>query len=693
MHVKKFLQKEDVQNSIAKLRAMNLESIEKSLSLKLLGRERGELLVFAFIISYTLVFSWYTILHHRSFNTFAWDLGIYNQAMWTTVRQGRLFYTTCELHFVPNGSFFGIHFAPILFLLAPVYALIPMPETLLVFQSFILALGAFPLYLLSRRKMSRIFGVVFSACYLLYPPLHGVNSYDFHVQAFFPVLMLSCLYYLEKQNWPKYFIFIFLSLMVQEQASYVVMFLGVYILWIYKGKIFSAIRSRRMDYKVILVPLITIATGVAWFFFARWIIYSLNPSPPPELKAVQNFAVLGVDEPANIPRYVLENPWKAFDALCYESYLKSSYLTLIFAPLALLSFLSPAPLIATLPWFGVSLVSNYPPYYRIGFQYPALIIPFVFASVVSGANKLLDRDLINSRIAKRVVSLLLVCSSIFCLTVSPLSPLIQGGYPSPAYIKPEITDHELILDKIIDLIPPNASILTQDNIFPHVSNRLDAYVVVPKIHGETPTWQNATHFILSLNTTYVLMDLKSDPYISIIMLSDIIDKKDYGLYASADKILLFKRFYVGKPIVFQPICIWYDHQSLIIGSGDILDDSSSVSGEVLCHKATNPRLGTFWYGPYDTLPSGNYTVSFSLKVSSLVDGRIITLDVRARGKEVAWLDVYASNFTEANAWQNFTLQFELKQPVLDIEFRGVNPSNVTDIYLDYIEAVSTDNYS
>jgi len=681
--------------SAAKVRAINLESIEKSLSLKLLGREKGELLVFAFIILYAFAFSSYTLLHHRSFNTFAWDLGIYNQALWTTVHQGRLFYYTCELHFVPDGSFFGIHFAPILFLLVPLYALVPMPETLLIVQSFILALGAFPLYLIGKQRMSRFFGVVFSLCYLLYPPLHGVNCYDFHVQAFFPVLMLACIYYLDKRNWPKYFMFVFLSLMVQEQVSYIVMFLGLYVFWMYKGKIFSAIRNRKIEDKTILVPFVTTAIGVAWFFFARWVIYSINPSPPPELKAVQNFAVLGVDEPTNIPCYVLENPWNAFGALHYESYEKFSYLMLIFAPLALLSFVSPASLIATVPWFGMAFVSNYSAYYRIGFQYSALIIPFVFSSTVSGAKKLLTRDFISSRIAKQVATLLLVSSSVFCLALSPLSPLIQGGYPSPAYIKPEITDHEAVLEKIIGLIPPNASILTQNNIFPHVSNRPNAYVVFSKIHGQTPTWQNATRFILSLNTTYVLLDLKSEPYVGQVMLSNVIEKKEYGLYASADKILLFKRFYVGKPCLFQPIRIHYDYQNLLAGSGEIVDDTSSVSGKVLYHKSTSQRSNIcFWYGPYDVLPFGNYTVCFTLKLGSLTDGHIITLNVHTRGKKDECLDVYSSNFTEANAWQNFTIQFELKQPaVLDIEFRGVNPSNVTDIYLDYIEVVSTDNYS
>lgn len=681
-----------VSKLAGKLKRISLDSVEKSLRTKFLGRERGELLVYAFILSYTLIFSWHAILQHLSFHTLAWDLGIYDQAMWTTAHQGRLFYYTCELYYVPSGSFFGIHFSPILFLLVPIYALIAGPETLLVVQSFALALGALPLYLLSRTKINRSAGVVFSLCYLLYAPLHGVNGYDFHAQALFPVLLLFSLYYLEKKSWAKYFTFIFLSLMVMEQVSYLVLFLGIYVLWTYRGKIFSVIRSHKLDNKTVLVPFATIALGLIWFFVAQGIIRSINPSPPPELKAGQNFSILGVDEPMNVPLYILQNPWKVVNALSYDFFQKFLYVIFIFAPLAFLPFLSPAVLIGSLPWLGLALVSNYPPYYELGFQYSALIIPFVFASAVFGMSNLLNGNLVNGRTVRRAASLVFVCSILFSLALSPISPLMQGNYPSPAYAIPNVTDHTRVLGQIIDLIPRNASIITQDNIFPHVSDRSDAYVVMPQIQGDTPLWKKAAQFILGLNTTFVLVDLKMDAYIAVILLSNTIAKNEYGLYAYADKILLLERYYVGKPVFFQPILMRYDYKSLQ-NNAQVSDDPTSVSGKVLCHRATSPSQNTFWFGPYDALPPGNFTVSFRLKVSSLVNEPVVTLDVLTQGKIIATTDrIHSSDFAEAGVWQNFTLQFELKQPVLDIEFRGMDVTNVTDIYMDYVEvATRSDN--
>jgi uncharacterized membrane protein len=673
------------KKTVEKLRAIDLDSVERSLGTKFLRRERGELLIYALIISYTLVFSWQAVLQYSSFHTLAWDLGIYNQAMWTTTHEGKLFYYTCELYYVPNGSFFGIHFSPILFLLVPIYALVTGPQTLLVAQSLILALGALPLYLLSKTKINRSVGIVLAACYLLYAPLQGVNGYDFHAQAFFPFLMLFSLYFLEKENWAGYFIFILLSLMVMEQVSYLVLFLGFYLLWTFKGRILSTFKNRKLHDKTVLVPFVTIALALIWFFVAQGVIHSLNPSPPSELKAGQNFVVLGVDEPMNIPLYILQNPGKAVNALSYDFFQKFLYVIFIFGPLAFLPFLSPAILVASLPWLGLALLSNYSPYYRLGFQYAALIVPFVFASAVFAMHKLLDGSILSGKTVRRVASLVLVCSILFSVAFSPISPLIQGNYPSPAYSIPDVSDHTRLLDQIIDLIPQNESIITQDNIFPHVSDRSNAYVVMPQIQGETDLWKRAASFILGLNTSFVLVDLKIDPYIGGILLSNTISKNEYGLYAYADKILLLKRSYSGKPVFFQPILLRYDYRSLQ-NTGEVLDDPASVTGKVLCHNATSPDQNAFWFGPYDSLPPGNFTVSFRLKVSAIIDEPIIDLDVLTQGTIIATTGlINSSNFTQANVWQNFTLQFELKRPVSDIEFRGMDVRNATDIYLDYIE--------
>lgn len=121
---------------------------------------------------YTFVFSYFTIIKHFAFETYAGDLGIFEQSLWSTLKYGLFFYNTPEL-----GVHFRIHFDPILYLILPVYSIYPSPLTLLVLQSLFLSLGAIPVFWLARDELkSKKAGLVFAIIYLLYPPLQGLTG-------------------------------------------------------------------------------------------------------------------------------------------------------------------------------------------------------------------------------------------------------------------------------------------------------------------------------------------------------------------------------------------------------------------------------------------------------------------------------------------------------------------------------------
>lgn len=114
-----------------KIKMPSIEELETWLSNKCVGRERSDIILYLSIIAYTIVFSIFTILRHHAFKTRAWDLGIFTQSLWTTTNANLLFYHSCELFVNLSGSFFGVHFSPILFSISPLYWIMPIPETLL----------------------------------------------------------------------------------------------------------------------------------------------------------------------------------------------------------------------------------------------------------------------------------------------------------------------------------------------------------------------------------------------------------------------------------------------------------------------------------------------------------------------------------------------------------------------------------
>ena len=440
-------------------------------------KRQYELILIFSILIYTISFSWFTIGKHNSFTTYAWDLGIFDQGFWTTVNLDRVFYYTCELHLNPSGSFFGIHFSPILFTLIPFYYLFQRSETILILQSLILALSAVPIYRIASLFYDKQASCLFACLYLLNPSLHGINCYDFHVQAFLPLTLGYVLYYTLSRKWLLLILAVNISLAVQEQVFYLMAAYAVFLL-IFLLKDRENMRNRQ----ILVMMLLVIVSALSWKFISAYAINYFNPDIPAHLKAGQHYAVLGVDDPLEIPLYALTHPLKVLEALNYEWYYKIGYLLSIFTPYLIAASQFPLYLLPTVPWFAISLLSNYPPYYRIGFQYSAYIIPFIYTGFMVGTSQLMENR--DYKYVKRLLRILTTLLIITSLSLSPLSPLTRGMHLSPAYEKPIQTTRNIRLSQIIEMIPENASVLTQDNLFPHISNRLKAYVMIPP-HSKT----------------------------------------------------------------------------------------------------------------------------------------------------------------------------------------------------------------
>jgi uncharacterized membrane protein len=301
------------------LQSKSLEELEAWLSERFARKERSDMVLYLFIAIYALIFSFLTILRYHAFKTRAWDLGIFTQSLWTTLNTDRFLYHTCELFVNPSGSFFGVHFSPILFLVLPFYWLVTTPETLLVLQSFILALAAIPIYKLAKENAGgRVVGLVFAFAYLMYPATQFVNSYDFHVQAFLPLFFAYTIYYITKQNWLGYFSFMLLSLMVEEHAAWITFAIGVYIAWKYRTQIIPTIKRKRYaKKKLVLIPLITMLISIVWYWFTLWqrnTFFPTNPEALGEFLGSSNFSILGAKDPIEIPLLVILRPLNAIQA-------------------------------------------------------------------------------------------------------------------------------------------------------------------------------------------------------------------------------------------------------------------------------------------------------------------------------------------------------------------------------------------
>ena len=505
--------------------------------------------LFLLMTAYATVFSILSILKHHTFQTTAWDLGIYEQVLWSTVNSDRLFWYSVELPVNPSGSFFGIHFSPILFLFLPVYGIFQMTETLLILQSVFMALGALPLYLIIKDETNKKTALAFACVYLLYPPLHGMNLFDFHVQAFLPFFLLFAFYYFKRQKWVPYFTFTILALMTVEFVPFIVIFMGLYGLWtchkdlakIRRIGIVKMFSNRRF-----IASILTVVVALAWFMMARSVLFYYNPSPRPH----PNWKEFG-DPVYGLPGLIfsfVSNPLRTIQTLFTPFNEKMYYIIVLFAPIGFLSFLSPPSLLIGAPWFLAALLSNYPVYFSpVGYQYVGFVIPFVFISAFYGSKRLVKAIYVlrdgKGNFKKLKISYDAIISKMFLGMI--LLSLISLSLLSKGLMLPRITYRDQILENLTRFIPSNASVLTQNDIFPHLSRRIYSYV------GNNPVGNFS-----NTNFDYIFVDTTSSWYVGESEFSQlpletfvpkVLESGEYGLITAVDGIWILKKSFNGTP--------------------------------------------------------------------------------------------------------------------------------------------------
>ncbi|MEM2911358.1 MAG: DUF2079 domain-containing protein [Candidatus Bathyarchaeia archaeon] len=641
---------------------------------------KADRLILVLIGVYTLIFSCFTIYMHYAFKTYAWDLGIFTQALWTTINLGKPFYYTIESIRNPSLNFLGAHFSPILVLIVPVYAIYQSPITLLMLQSFIIGAAALPIYWIARDKLSsKLWGLTFAAAFLLHPALHGMNCFDFHVESFIPIFFLLAFYYFEKGSWLKGFIFSTLVLSTIEFAPILTAFLGIYFI------IKALIQKRNVENKLksrIIFPFFLIIISLLWLFFAFNLLYQINP-----LKAVGlpgNWDKWGTSM-TEVIYNVIKNPLKTLGTMA-NPIEKVYYVFLIFAPLIFLPLLAPLELSLSFPWIFAALISEYSPYYEPYFQYYGFIAGQVFLSAIFGAKNLLKKNTAtknHSEIEKKLMALILILSLISSIAVSPL------GLPLLTRRKVEITDHTKILHKAIALIPSNASVATQNDILPHLAQREKIFIL------GWPMEMDVDFILLDLKSSHVFYGPTPASTSPIDALLAVIKTGKYGVTVHADGILLLEKGYTGMYKIFKPYNKRFTYENLytIPSTSYVRFDGTSESGNILIHSVDH-KSGLMWYGPYTWLYTGNYSVTFRIKAES--ENVNLTVDVLSSQfdsttntwsyETLNFKAINSSDFESLGQWEEFTLNFRI-DGLKRLEFRGICRVEHMNVALDYIEVI------
>jgi uncharacterized membrane protein len=417
-------------------------------------------------VGYAVLFSVYTVTFHWNLHTAAFDLGLFDNLTWNLLHGNGFFRATP--YNGPGGTHFGNHANLIAYLVAPLYALRQSADMLLILQSIWIAAAAVPLFLFARRHLGPWPACLIALCYLLYPPVHGANLYEFHFVPMAAFFFFSALYFLEeKRDWLAA-IAVVLALAVREDVGAGIAVIGAFLLLTGRrpraGFLLAVVGALQvLVLKQIVMP--RFQNGAVTF---TYMYKGLLPQ--------------GKEGFGPLLETVIGNPAFTLGTLLDRS--KLLYLLQLFVPLAFLPLKRPIILLLMVPGFFFTLLSTgYMPLIQISFQYTVHWAPFLFIGLVTALESP-SADAADPRPAitrRRVALAALVCAMI------PVSyqfgaifqrHTARGGFSAYRFeTTPEDLQNRAALQKLLRHLPPRASIAATDNLLPQVSNRPATYTL------------------------------------------------------------------------------------------------------------------------------------------------------------------------------------------------------------------------
>lgn len=300
--------------------------------------------------------SWLQVDMHLGLGTFAYDVGLYDQGIWLLSRGEAPFVT------LMGRNMLGDHASLILFLLVPLYWIVPGTATLLVVQAMVIAAGSIPVYLFTRAVLGS--GAMACAAVFLWlanPAVNGTGMENFHPDSFLGLFIPMALYAAHCGKWRLFLVAVVLSVLVKEDVLLVMVPLGLYVAWKHdrvKGSLAAVISI--------------IATLLGMFVLMR----SLIGVPTRNTWRIPFGGVSG------FLTELVTNPWAVVRHMFSGD--RPKYLFQMSAPFAGMFVLAPSMALVSLPVIASNMVSTFWYQYNIQYHYSLVAVPaLLFATVLA----------------------------------------------------------------------------------------------------------------------------------------------------------------------------------------------------------------------------------------------------------------------------------------------------------------------
>ncbi len=179
------------------------------------------------------------LILHRHFTFYSsYDQGIFNQVFWNGIH-GNFFQSSLSSQLstnvvhndeVPYVAYhrLGQHFTPALLLWLPIYALFPNPATLSVLQVIFVTSAGIVLYFLAREYVDNTVATLISVSFYAANAILAPTLANFHDISQIPLFVFSLLFAMEKRWWWLFALLSVFILAVREDSGITLFGIGVY---------------------------------------------------------------------------------------------------------------------------------------------------------------------------------------------------------------------------------------------------------------------------------------------------------------------------------------------------------------------------------------------------------------------------------------------------------------------------------
>jgi len=465
------------------------------------------------LVFFGVIFSLISLVNHYEFRTYALDLGMFNQAMYSFAHLHLNYFTL-----IPNGveiNYFADHFSPITALYAPLSFLLGT-YTLLILQIAAILFGGFGAYLFARHQLdSKYLPLIILVQFFCIWGIYSALAFDFHNNVIGAMLVPWLVYFYVKDSRKLLILFFVLILLTKENMA-------IWLIFIMLGLMFmKGLRNWRKYFRL-EIPLI-----ISALVYLVVVVGSIMP-------ALNDGKVLQLDRytPAGSSLWsrttnIITDPRLAYTTIFENQALgqdfaddKTQLHAMVLTSGGAAFLLAPWYLFMLIPIYLQKFLSLDPTFWGIGRQYSIEFVPMISLALTTALIKLRLR-----KIQYPVAILITLMTFISLYTtindrtktmgfVDNVLPFSEQHYQRPAYL-PKVYEE-------LDQIPEDASLSVSSQLSPHLSLRDKIYLY--------PIIKDAEYVVLLQDKQDNILNFKSLP-----------ESKDFKPMFQTDNFWIYKR--------------------------------------------------------------------------------------------------------------------------------------------------------